>query len=67
MKKTIFKGASFLLLALTLPAIGWSLKENVEISNSPIQPELVQTPVVSQAVSAEELFTQHISEIYIAG
>ncbi len=64
MKKTIFKGASFLLIALTLPAIGWGLKENVALLDSPIQPELVQTPVVSQAVSAEELFTQHISEIY---
>lgn len=63
MKKRIFRGASFILLALSVPAIGWGLKEKEVISNVPV-PHEIQTPVVSEAASAEDLFNQHITEIY---
>jgi hypothetical protein len=64
MKKRIFRGASFILLALSVPAIGWGLKEDNEISNTSIPKEQIQTTVASEAVTAEELFNQHITSIY---
>jgi hypothetical protein len=64
MKRTIFKGAKVLLLSLTIPAIGWGIKEEVNISDAPVSPVTIQSSVITESASAEELFSNHISEIY---
>mgnify|MGYP003576223609 CR=1 FL=1 len=65
MRKRIFRGASFILLTLSIPAIGWGLKEKATISDTPVLTEnVINTPVVSKTVTAEEQFSQHITEIY---
>ena len=64
MKKTIFRGASFILLTLSIPAIGWGLKEEVEISNVSTAKEATQVSVVSEVSSAETLFNDHITAIF---
>lgn len=64
MKKRIFRGATFIVLALSIPAISWSLKDGNEISNTPAPQEQVQHTLVSEAVSAEEIFNNYITEVY---
>ena len=65
MRKRIYRGTAFILLALSIPAIGWGLKEKVVISNvTTPSHENVQTPVVSETVSAEALFNEHLTEIF---
>lgn len=64
MRKRIFRGASFILLTLSIPAIGWGLKEKEVISNTAVAHEPVQTTITTENLSVEELFNQHITEIY---
>ncbi|MBC8052849.1 MAG: murein L,D-transpeptidase catalytic domain family protein [Sphingobacteriaceae bacterium] len=65
MRKRIYRGASFILLALSIPAIGWGLKEKEVISNATsTTSDSVQAAVTSTNTSTEELFTKHITEIY---
>lgn len=66
MKKRIFRGAAFVLLTLSVPALGWGLKEKVIISNVPVPSEQLNahSTVVSETVSAETLFNDHITKIY---
>ena len=66
MKKTIFKGASFILLALSVPAIGWGLKEDTTISNPPVQQEQIITNdfANSEAITAQAAFDNYITGIY---
>ncbi|MBC7913661.1 MAG: murein L,D-transpeptidase catalytic domain family protein [Pyrinomonadaceae bacterium] len=64
MKKRIFRGASFILLALSIPAIGWGLKEDNDITNSPIQTELAQSSIITENLSAKESFEGFITQLY---
>lgn len=66
MKRRIFRGAAYVILTLSVPAIGWGLKEKEVISNVPAPQEQVniQSSIVSETVSAETLFNDHINEIY---
>lgn len=66
MKRRIFRGAAYVILTLSIPAIGWGLKEKEVISNVPVKQEQlnVKSTVVSETVSAETLFNDHIKEIY---
>jgi hypothetical protein len=66
MKRRIFRGAAYVILTLSVPAIGWGLKEKEVISNVPVQQEQlnIQSTVVSETVSAETLFNNHINEVY---
>lgn len=64
MRKTIFKGAKYMLLALSIPAIGWSLKDSVEISNTPTQQVQVQDTLISPIVSGETLFNEYLTSVY---
>ena len=66
MKKRIFRGASFMILALSLPAIGWTVNQKVEFSDAPVAKtqQITPTTTVSEIVTATELFNQHISDIY---
>lgn len=66
MKKRIFRGAAFVLLTLSVPALGWGLKEKEVISNASVPQEQTNglSTVVSETVSAETLFNDHITKIY---
>ncbi|MEJ6979605.1 murein L,D-transpeptidase catalytic domain family protein [Pedobacter sp. P351] len=66
MKKRIFRGAAFVLLTLSVPALGWGLKEKEVISNTSVPQEQTNglSTVVSETVSAETLFNDHITKIY---
>lgn len=68
MKNRILKGASYIILALSIPAIGWGLKSDTEISNHPeIKKEISQSTVKEEKVmSAASLFDQYISGVYTA-
>ena len=66
MKKRIFRGAAYILLTLSIPAISWSLKEKEVISNVPVPHEQLEVhpTVVAETVSAATLFNNHITEVY---
>jgi hypothetical protein len=65
MRKRIFRGASFIILTLSIPAIGWGIKENTDISDTPVLNASAATATITEtSVSAEELFGKHITEIY---
>lgn len=66
MKKRIFRGASFVILALSLPAVGWTVNQDTEFSDAPIAKEQAITPTTtaSEVVTSAELFDKHVSEIY---
>lgn len=64
MRKAIFKGAKYILLALSIPAISWSLKDSVEVSNTQSPQVQVQDSLISVPVSGETLFNNHITAIY---
>lgn len=62
MKKRIFRGASFILLTLSLPAISWSLKDSDEIKSTTAPSHKTETSVVK--LSSKALFDQHIQDLY---
>lgn len=69
MKRRIFKGAAYIILSLSVPAIGWGLKEDSVISDAPVeQIQALKEPApeaaTSEAATAEELFDQYITSIY---
>jgi hypothetical protein len=69
MKRRIFRGATYIILSLSIPAIGWGLKEDSVISNAPVkQVQSLEEPapeaVSSASATAEELFDQYITSIY---
>ncbi|PRY54657.1 L,D-transpeptidase-like protein [Arcticibacter pallidicorallinus] len=68
MKNRILRGATYIILALSIPAIGWGLKSDNDISNHPeIKKEISQSTVKEEKViSAASLFDQYISGIYTA-
>lgn len=64
MKKRIFRGATFIVLALSIPAISWSIKDDSETSSTPTPTEQVQNTLATEALSAEKIFDNYISETY---
>ena len=68
MKNRILRGATYIILALSIPAIGWGLKSDTDISNHPeIKKEISQSAVKEEKViSAASLFDQYISGVYTA-
>jgi len=61
MKKRIFRGASFILLTLSIPAIGWGIIDNSALDKAKTE---IKKQSVPTAVSNVELFDQYVSEIY---
>ncbi|WP_207535014.1 murein L,D-transpeptidase catalytic domain family protein [Desertivirga arenae] len=68
MRKRIFRGASLALLALSLPAIGWSLNDPTDVKAAIAKDTaVIESPVApTETISAATLFNKHISEIYDA-
>ncbi|WP_207427862.1 murein L,D-transpeptidase catalytic domain family protein [Pedobacter sp. SYSU D00535] len=67
MKKRIFRGASYIILALSLPAIGWGLKEDVEFTTEPvtIQEQVIKpTNTAEEIPTAAEVFEKHLTDLY---
>lgn len=64
MKNKIFRGASFILLILSIPAIGWGIKEKNKVSSVEITKELTKPSVIAEIESAEVLFDNYISGVY---
>jgi len=68
MRKRIFRGASLLLLTLSLPALSWSLYDSSEakaaIIKDTIEVEAPAPVTTNEVVSASALFDKHVSAIY---
>lgn len=64
MRKRIFRGATFIVLALSIPAISWGIKVDSEISNAATPTEQAQNILTTEALSAESIFDNYISEVY---
>jgi len=68
MRKRIFRGASLLLLTLSLPAISWSLYDSSEAkaatAKDTIEVEAPAPVTTNEVVSASALFDKHVSAIY---
>ncbi len=67
MRKRIFKGAAYIILALSIPALGWSLKD--DNTNSVAQHLRDSVAITDSAngvkvASASEIFERYISNIY---
>ncbi|WP_256013533.1 murein L,D-transpeptidase catalytic domain family protein [Desertivirga xinjiangensis] len=67
MKKRIFRGASFILLTLSLPAIGWSLKDSDEIKSTTVpshNTEIRAEETNAVKLSSKVLFDQYLQDLY---
>lgn len=68
MRKRIFRGASLVLLTLSLPAISWSLYDSSEakaaIIKDTIEVEATAPVTTNEVISASALFDKHLSEVY---
>lgn len=63
MRKRIFRGASLILLTLSLPAIGWNLADSTTISKA--RKDSVEVNATEpEALSVAAVYDQHLSGIY---
>ncbi len=68
MRKRIFRGASFLLLTLSLPAIAWNLSDTTTVKDTVVKhPETKpDTNPTEEKPSTSAMFDSYVSEIYTA-
>ncbi|MGX5687337.1 murein L,D-transpeptidase catalytic domain family protein [Arcticibacter tournemirensis] len=64
MRKRIFKGATYIILALGITALSWSLKDDTTTITQNTKDSTGKVSVITKPVSATEAFDTYISEIY---
>ena len=66
MRKRIFRGASAILLTLSLPAIGWNLADSTPVTSKKDSIEVQTAEVVSEPLSTAAVYDKHLTGIYDA-
>jgi len=67
MRKRIFRGASFILLTLSLPAIAWNLTDTTAVTDSIINHSEIKVEAPAEKkLSAAAIFDNYVSDIYNA-
>lgn len=64
MRKRIFRGAIYFILALSIPVISWSIKENGPELGRNVRRDTLEHPATPVVVTPEETFEKYVSEIY---
>jgi hypothetical protein len=72
MKKKIFRGAAYIILALSVPALGWGIKTNAEFTATPqaLEPVVltnaknVAVTESGASISAAAAFDEYITALY---
>jgi len=68
MRKRIFRGASFLLITLSLPAIAWNLSDTTTIKDTVVTHSETKPDAkpAEEKLSTSAMFENYVSEIYTA-